>query len=98
MGDDKGKHLEDSTWVRRALSKEAKFDLEHAKENFMEAKKSFANASTSKSKVRLEPKVDPSMLTTFLETCMKLLHNSKAVKDWRNSLIDALGPRQENCT
>jgi len=24
--------------------------------------------------------MDPSMLTTFLETCMKLLHDSKAVK------------------
>ena len=46
----------------------------------MEAKKSFAEASTSGSKDRSESEMDPSMLTTFLETCMKLLHNSKAVK------------------
>lgn len=46
----------------------------------MEAKKSFAEASTLGSKDQLEPGMDPSMLTTFLETCMKLLHNNKVVK------------------
>ena len=34
----------------------------------MEAKKSFADASTLGSKDRLDPKMDPSMLTTLLET------------------------------
>ena len=60
--------------------KEREFDLERAKGTFMEAKRSFADASTSRSKDRLEPEMDPSMLTTFLETCMKLLRDSKAVK------------------
>ena len=46
----------------------------------MEAKNSFTEASTSGSKDQLEPRMDPSVLTTFLETCMKLLHDSKAVK------------------
>ncbi len=46
----------------------------------MEAKKSFTKASTSGSKDQLEPGMDPSMLTTFLETCMKQLRDSKAVK------------------
>jgi len=46
----------------------------------MEAKKSFTKASTSGSKDQLEPRMDPSMLTTFLETCMKLLHDNKVVK------------------
>jgi len=46
----------------------------------METKKSFAEASTLGSKDQLEPRMDPSMLTTFLETCMKLLRDSKAVK------------------
>ena len=46
----------------------------------MEAKKSFMEASTSSSKDKLELEMDPSMLTTFLETCMKLLRDSKAVK------------------
>jgi len=76
-GDDKGKH---STWVRIAPAKEVEFDLEHAREAFMEAKKSFAEASTSGSKDNPELEMDPSMLTTFLETCMKLLRDSKAVK------------------
>jgi len=60
----------------RAPTKEPKFDLERAKETFMEAKKSFTEASTLGSKDKLEPKMDPLMLTTFLETCMKLLHKS----------------------
>ena len=45
----------------------------------MEAKKSFTEASTSGSKDQLEPEMDPSMLTTFMETCMKLLRDRKAV-------------------
>ena len=46
----------------------------------MEAKKSFTEASTSGSKDQPEQGMDPSILTTFLETCMKLLRDSKAVK------------------
>ena len=46
----------------------------------MEAKKSFMEASTSGSKDKLELEMEPSMLTTFVETCMKLLRDSKAVK------------------
>ena len=46
----------------------------------MEDKKSFIEASTSGSKDQPEPRMDTSMLTTFLETCMKLLHDSKVVK------------------
>ena len=45
-GDDKGKYLEEDEWVRKTSEKEVGFDLEHAKETFMEAKKSFAEAST----------------------------------------------------
>ena len=46
----------------------------------MEAKKSFAEASTSGNKDQLEQGMDPSMLTTFLEISMKLLCDNKAVK------------------
>ena len=46
---------------------------------FMEAKKSFIEASTSRSKDKLDQEMDPSMLTTFLETYIKLLHDSKVV-------------------
>lgn len=58
----------------------------------MEAKKSFADASTLGSKDGLKPKMEPLMLTTFLETCMKLLCDSKVVKDYRNSFKNELGP------
>ena len=32
IGDDKGKQPEESNWVRKAPTKEPKFDLEHAKD------------------------------------------------------------------
>ena len=79
-GDEKGKQLEDSTWVHKAMEKEAKFNLERAGENFMEAKKSFTEASTLGSKDKPDKEMDPSMLTTFQETCMRLLCDSKAMK------------------
>ena len=50
------------------------------KETFMEAKKSFAKASTSGSQEKLVEEMDPSMITTFLEICMKLLNDSEAMK------------------
>ena len=59
-------------WVRKAPTKEPEFDLERMKGTFMEAKKSFMEASTSGSKDQREPRMDPSMLTTFMETSMKL--------------------------
>ena len=80
MGEDKGKQPEESAWVHKALRKEPKFDLECTKETFMEAKNSFTEASTLGSKDHLELGTDPSMLTTFLKTCMKLLRDSKAFK------------------
>ena len=46
MGDEKGKQPKDSTWVLKAPTKEGEFDLERAKETFMEANRSFAYAST----------------------------------------------------
>ncbi len=49
-------------------------------ETFMEEKKSFVEASTSGSQDNPVMEMDHSMLTTFLETYMKLLHDSKAVK------------------
>ena len=46
----------------------------------MEVKKSFVEASTLGSQDKLVEELGPSMITTFLETCMKLLHDSKAMK------------------
>ncbi len=66
--------------VHKALTKEAEFDLERARETFMEAKKSFTEASNSGSKDKPNQEMDPSMLTTFMETCMNLVRDSKAMK------------------
>lgn len=83
--DDKGKQPKEDGWVCKAPEKEVGFDLNHAKQTFMEAKKRFVEASTlgSEDKVKetsVLAKVDPLVLTTFLETCIKLLHDSKVVE------------------
>jgi len=57
----------------------------------MEAKKSFTEASTLGSRDQLEPRMDPSMLTTFLETYMKLLCDSKVVKGLQELITRCTG-------
>ena len=52
--DDKGKQPKDNTWVRKAPAKEAELNLDDTHETFMEAKKSFTEASTSGRKDKLE--------------------------------------------
>jgi len=63
----------------------------------MEAKRSFADASTSGSKDRLELEMDASMLTAFLETCIKMLHDSKVVKGLQELITRCVGtmPREQ---
>ena len=60
----------------------------------MEAKKSFTEASTSGSKDQPELGMDPSMLTTFLETCMKLLCDNKVVKGLQELITRCAGSRE----
>lgn len=91
MGYDKGKQLDDSTLVRKAPVKEVEFNLECTCEAFMGAKKSFIEASTSGGKDNPKSKMDPSMLTTFLETCMKLLCNRKAMKGLQELINRCVG-------
>jgi len=91
IGEDKGNQLKEDTWVCKDPTKEIEFDLEHIKETFMEAKKSFMEASTLGSKDQLEPRMDPSMLTTFLETCMKLLRDNNAVKGLQELITRCAG-------
>lgn len=88
---DKQKKSKKNTWVCKAPIKQPEFDLERSKEAFMEAKKSLAVASTSSSNNQTEPEVDPSMLTTFLETCMKLLQDNKAVKGLQELITRCVG-------
>jgi len=58
----------------------------------MEAKKSFTKASTSSSKDKLESEMDPSLLTTFLEMCIKLLHDIKAVQGLQERITRCASP------
>ena len=66
--------------------------MDRAKETFMEAKKGFTEAYTLGSKDKLELEMDASMLTTFLETCMKLLRDSKVVKGLQEIITRCAGP------
>lgn len=91
IGYDKGKKPKVSTWVHKAPMKKPEFDLEHAKKTFMEAKKSFVDTSNLGSKDRPELRMDPSMLTMFLETCMKLLCDSKAIKGLQQFINSCVG-------
>jgi len=76
---------------RQALTKEVEFDLECAHKIFMEAKKSFAEASTSGSWGKHDQEMDPFMLTTFLETYMRLLHDRKAMKGLQELINRCIG-------
>lgn len=64
----------------QSTKKETRFDLEHPKETFIEVKKSFAETFTLGSQEKPAEEMDPSMITTFLETYMKLFRDSKVVK------------------
>ena len=50
--------------------------------------------STLGSKGQPELERDPSMLTTFLETCMKLLHGNRAVKGLQELITRCAGFRE----
>jgi len=89
--EDKGNHPKEDTWVHKAPIKELEFDMECAKETFMEAKKRFVEASTSGSKDQPERGMDPSMLTTFLETCIKLLHENRVVRGLQDLITRCTG-------
>lgn len=66
--------------TREDKGKLTKEDAGVRKETCLEARKSFAEVSTPSSRDQPELERDPSMLTTFLETCMKLLRDNRAVK------------------
>ena len=57
----------------------------------MDAKKRFVEVSTLGSKDQPKTGMDPSMLTTFLEICMKLLRDNKAVKGLQELITRCAG-------
>lgn len=91
-GEYKGKKPEEDAWVHKTPRKQPEFDLERTKETFMEAKKGFTETSTSGSKDQADPKMYTSMLTTLLETCMKLLQDTKVVKGLKEMITRCTRP------
>lgn len=81
--------LEKNVWVRKAANKEMGFTVNKVKETFMESKRSFMDEGASTSRTQIMGKseetstaqeADPSLLASFLKTCMKLLRDKKAVE------------------
>jgi len=82
--------------VHKAPKNKTGFDLERAKETFMEENKSFTEVSTSRSQNKLTDTSTPtevhrSVVTTLLETCMKPLCDSKAVKGLQELINKCVG-------
>lgn len=57
----------------------------------MEAKKRFEEASNLGSKDQPKLEMDPSILTTFSDTCMKLFHDNKVVKGLQEMITRCVG-------
>jgi len=66
------------------------------KETYLEARKSFMEVSIPGSKDPPQPERDPSMLTTFLETCMKFLHDNRAVKGLQELITRYVGSSEHH--
>lgn len=80
----------------KVTKKEVGFDLNHAKETFMEVKNNFVDDSTlgsqEKSSRNIEEQdVDPLLLATFLKTCTKLLRDKKAVEGLQEPIKNCTG-------
>lgn len=69
--------------------------MERVKETFMEENKSFAEASTSGSQDKQTEEMDPSMLSTFLETSMNLLRDGKDIKGLQELINKCAGNAPE---
>lgn len=74
-----------------APTREIEFEVEQVKKMPKEAQKSFMEVSTPGRRNQIEPGMDPSMLTTFLETCMKLLCDNGAVKGLQELITKCTG-------
>ena len=80
----------DEAWVRKAPVKVPASNLEKEKETFMEAQKYFVDSSTSvvpaqphqQQSQPQEASIDKvSTLTSFLQSCLKLLRNQNALSE-----------------
>lgn len=90
-GGDVRKQPGEDVKAHNAPTNEPDFEMEHEKGMSKEAKKSFTKASTLGSRDLVELGMDPSMLATFLETCMKLLRDNKEVKGLQELITRCTG-------
>ena len=80
----------DKAWVRKTPNKIPTFDVGREKETFMEAKKDFADPSTfiapaqqhqQQLQCQEASQDQVSTLTSFLQSCMKLLRNQNDLNE-----------------
>ena len=80
----------DEAWVRKAPEKTPTFDVEREKETFMEAKKDFVDLGTSVAPTQQPQQQEQSQeastdkistLSSFLQSCMKLLRNENDLNE-----------------
>ena len=99
----KGKQL-DEAWVCKTLEKIPAFDVGREKGTFMEAKQDFADprtsvATTQQHQQQLQfQEASPdqvSTLTSFLQSCMKLLRNHSALKELQK-VIQSCEPQRSS--
>lgn len=76
---------------RDTATKKHDFEPEQGKKMSREAQRSFAATSTPGRRDQTEPRLDPSMITTFLETCMKLLRDSKVIQGLQELITRCVG-------
>ena len=94
----------DEAWVRKNPEKVPTFDVRREKETFMEAKKDFVDLRTSvapaqqhqqqlQSQEALTDQV--STLSSFLQSCMKLLRNQNALNELKK-VISSCKPQRSS--
>ena len=82
----KGKQ-HDEAWVRKTPGKIPSFDVGREKGTFMEAKKDFSDPRTSVATMQQQLQFQEALsdqvstLTSFLQSCMKLLRNQNALNE-----------------
>ena len=92
----------DEAWVRKAPVKVPAFDIEREKETFMEAKKYFVDSSIAvapaqphqqQSQLQEASTDKVSTLSSFLQSCLKLLRNHNALSELQK-VIASCKPQQ----
>lgn len=85
--EDKGNKLVTNVWIRQELENKEGFDFKCAMETFVEARKQFAEGSTSKYSRPMKEAGGDEEIISFLQAFIKLLCNKKVVENI-HALID----------